>query len=55
MCVQCRRYERQIHLMRKALQRFATQTDVAAQATSLIPEARERIRKAIAERDGHSH
>lgn len=55
MCAQCRRFERQIQLLRRALQRMAAQTDVEAQTTSLTPEARERIRKAIAEQDGHSH
>lgn len=55
MCAQCRRFERQIQLLRRALRRMASQTDVDTQTASLTPEARERIRKAIAEQDGHSH
>jgi hypothetical protein len=55
MCAQCRRFERQIQLLRRALRRMAAQTDVDMQIASLTPEARERIRKAVAEQDGHSH
>lgn len=55
ICVNCRRFERQLHLLRQVLQRMATQADVVMQTPSLSPEARERIRKAIAEKDGHSH
>lgn len=54
MCAQCRRFERQIQLLRLALRRMAAQIDVDTQ-TSLTPEARERIHKAIVEQDGHSH
>lgn len=55
MCARCRRFERQIQLLRRALRWMAAQTDVEAQTTSLTPEARERIRKTIVELDGHLH
>lgn len=55
MCAQCRRFEQQIQLLRRALQRISAQTDVEVQTTSLAPEARDRIRKAIAEQNRHSH
>lgn len=55
MCARCRRFEQQIRLLRRSLRRMSIQAEVEAQEVVLTPEARERIRKAIVERDGHSH
>lgn len=53
MCISCRRFERQLALMRQALRKLGQRTEADAAGTDLPPEARERIRKALAERDGH--
>ncbi len=55
MCANCRRFERQIHLLRRALRKAASHAETDAQGPELSPEAHERIRKALAERDTHSH
>lgn len=50
MCVSCRRFERQLALMRQVLRLPARRAVDDAQGTDLTPEARERIRKLLAER-----
>lgn len=54
MCDNCRRFERQIRLLRKAMRIMVHRSDSESPAVELPAEARERIRKAIAERDPHS-
>ncbi|MDO9225626.1 MAG: zf-HC2 domain-containing protein [Pseudomonadota bacterium] len=53
MCVSCRRFERQMTLMRQALRMLGKRAEVDADSSGFPPEARERIRKALAERGGH--
>lgn len=55
LCLNCRRFERQMTLMRQALRLLGKRAEVEADSTDLPPEARERIRKALAERRGHEH
>lgn len=53
MCLNCRRFERQVALMRQALRTLAKRAE--AQAADFTPEARERIRKALAKRHANRH
>ncbi|MBU1664949.1 MAG: zf-HC2 domain-containing protein [Gammaproteobacteria bacterium] len=57
MCVSCRRFERQMALMRQALRMLGQRAEADAQddgnSADFPPEARERIRKALAERCEH--
>jgi hypothetical protein len=55
LCVNCRRFERQIHLLRRAVRRLAQQAEANMQGPDLSPEARERILTALAVQDGHVH
>ncbi|MDP1904801.1 MAG: zf-HC2 domain-containing protein [Pseudomonadota bacterium] len=59
MCVSCRRFERQMTLMRQALRMLGKRAEVDASAdgdsSGFPPEARERIRKALAERGDQKH
>jgi hypothetical protein len=55
MCVNCRRFERQINFMHAALRTLGKRAEVADDSTEFPPEARERIRKALAERCDHDH
>jgi len=55
LCVNCRRFERQLALMRHVLRLLGRHAEVDADSTDFPPEARERIRKALAERSGHEH
>lgn len=55
MCISCRRFERQMALMRQALREMGRRIEADAQDIDLSPAARERIRKALAERDDHRH
>ena len=55
MCVNCRRFERQIQFMRKALHLLSRRAESDMDDIELSAEARERIRKALNERDGHRH
>lgn len=55
MCVNCRRFERQMALMRQALRKLGERTEAEAASTEFPPEARERIRKALAKRSGHEN
>jgi hypothetical protein len=53
ICVGCRRFERQVALLRQALRKLGQRIEADASTAELPPEARERIRKALAERRGH--
>lgn len=55
MCVSCRRFERQMTLMRQALQMLGKRAEVDTDGSGFPPEARERIRKALAERRDCNH
>ncbi len=50
MCANCRRFERQIGLMRRLLHLSVRSAETEAADTQLSAEARERIRQAIEER-----
>ncbi len=50
MCVSCRRFERQMTLLRQALRMLGKRAEATDDSTEFPPEARERIRKALAER-----
>jgi predicted anti-sigma-YlaC factor YlaD len=47
MCANCRRFERQIGLMRRLLRQAVRSAETGTDDTPLSPEARERIRRAI--------
>jgi hypothetical protein len=55
ICTNCRRFERQMALMQLALRKLGERTEAEAASTELPPEARERIRKALAERSDQEH
>ncbi len=55
MCVSCRRFERQMILLRQALRMLGKRAEVVDDSTEFPPEARERIRKALAERGDQEH
>ncbi|MBI1283336.1 MAG: zf-HC2 domain-containing protein [Thiobacillus sp.] len=52
MCVNCRRFERQIGLMRRLLRQSARQAEAEAADRQLPAEARERIRQALPSSNG---
>lgn len=51
MCANCRRYERQIRFLRKALRAWALDSEMGLPGPELPASARDRIGKALAERD----
>jgi len=51
ICVHCRRFEQQLRLLRMALRRLARTEAAVSLSSGLSPEARERIRQALAGRD----
>ncbi|MCW8874986.1 MAG: zf-HC2 domain-containing protein [Gammaproteobacteria bacterium] len=55
ICVSCRRFERQVRLLRRVLRRLARLGESDTQGPDLSPEARERIRQALAGRHDHRH
>lgn len=55
ICVNCRRFERQINFMHAALRMLGKRAEVADDSTEFPAEARERIRKALAEQSDHHH
>jgi hypothetical protein len=55
LCVNCRRFERQIHLLRGALRQLAQRAETDTQGPDLSPEARERVLTALVGQDGHVH
>lgn len=50
ICKYCRRFERQIAMLSRALNELGRRGGADADGIDLSPEARERIRKALAER-----
>ena len=52
MCVSCRRFDRQLSLIRQAMRSLRRHAQAQAQDAGLTPEARERIRQALAEGRG---
>ncbi len=52
ICVNCRRFAMQVDLMRQAMRELSAHLEDAEYGPELPSEARERIRKALAERDG---
>jgi hypothetical protein len=59
LCANCRRFERQMALMRQALRMLGERAEVDAARdgdnADFPPAARERIRKALAERGDHAN
>jgi hypothetical protein len=55
MCVSCRRFERQMTLMRQALRMLGERAKADTDGAGFPPEARERIRKVFAERGDGEH
>ena len=55
LCRNCRRFERQMALLRQALRLLGKRAEIDEDGTDLPQEARERIRKALAERGEHEH
>lgn len=51
ICAYCRAFERQVAMLSRAMRELGRRG--GADGIDLGPEARERIRKAIAERSGH--
>jgi len=49
MCVSCRRFERQLAMIRQAMRSLRGRAEAEAPDAGLTPEARERIRRALAE------
>lgn len=54
LCEGCRRFERQLAFMRQALGKLGRHAEEAV-GTDFPPEARERIRAALAKRCDHPH
>jgi hypothetical protein len=55
MCVYCRRFARQVATISQALRKLGRQAEENAEGSELPLGARERIRKALAERRNHEH
>lgn len=53
MCVNCRRFARQLALMRQVMRLPGWPDEDDVPGADLTPEARERIRNTLAERSGH--
>jgi len=52
MCSNCRRFERQIRLMRRAFSMLSRRAEDDSASGALSPDARERIRKHMDEKGG---
>lgn len=52
ICSYCRRFERQVAMLRRALRELGRRAEAEAVAVDLSPEARARIRSALAEHGG---
>jgi hypothetical protein len=52
MCVSCRRFERQLALMRQAMRALRRRAETETDAAELPVDARERIRRAMSEGRG---
>jgi len=55
ICVNCRRFERQMNFMHAALRTLGKRAEVADDSTEFPAAARERIRKVLAEQSDHDH
>lgn len=55
ICANCSRFEQQMDLMRQALRKLGQRGMNEAAGSELPAEARERIRKVLAERIDHDH
>jgi hypothetical protein len=53
LCANCRRFERQMTLLRQALRLLSQRAEAEVKDSDLSPEARERIRQAMAEQQKH--
>lgn len=51
LCVSCRRFARQLGLLRRVLRTLLRRMETDVDGPELAPEARERIRKVLAERN----
>ncbi len=51
MCDNCRRFERQIRFLRRALHLMGKQLETGSQGPDLPPEAKDRIRHILLEQD----
>ncbi len=51
MCDNCRRFERQIQFLRKALRILGQRLETGSQGPDLPPEAKDRIRQVLQDRD----
>ena len=51
MCDNCRNFERHIEFLRKALRLLGEQLETGSQGPDLSPEAKERIRQVLRDRD----
>jgi hypothetical protein len=51
MCDNCRRFERHIRFLRKALRLMGKQLESGAQGPDLPPEAKDRIRQVLQDQD----
>jgi len=54
ICISCRRFERQLALLRRALRQLAQGERVNLPGPELPPQARQRIRRTLAEQSPHS-
>ncbi len=54
ICESCRRFERQLATIRQAMDFLRGRAEAEAQGSDLSPEARERIRQALAEERGRA-
>lgn len=55
ICVNCRRFEQQMTLLRQAMQMLGKRAEDETDSNGFPAESRERIRKALAERDKQTH
>ena len=55
MCISCSRFERQVRLLRKAMSMLNRRAETAGVDFNLPADVRERIRKALAERNGRKN
>jgi len=55
VCANCRRFERQMILLRQAMRALVKRAEGADARAAFPPEAVERIRKALAERGGQDN
>jgi hypothetical protein len=55
ICVNCRRFEQQMVLLRQALRMLGERAEAETASAEFTPEARERIRKALAARGDQEH